>query len=160
MKKYLINCFLLLIPIFLWNLILAPYLPKGYSPEVFDSNIPFWIVYPENILRMILFIYPLTMVLSIKTTSQKLGLCLYIFGIVLYFLSWVWVIAYPESDWSTSLGGFTAPAYTPILWLTGIGLIGKESFFRTKFNTVVYVLLAVVFVLVHTKHAMLVYASF
>ena len=39
-KKYFKNCFLLLIPIFIWNLLLYSQLPVGYQSENFDKDIP------------------------------------------------------------------------------------------------------------------------
>jgi len=129
-RKYLLNCFLLLIPIFLWNIILVDYLPKSYSPDFFWKDIPNWIGYSENILRIIVFIFPLIMIQSLKTRLQKIGFLSYLIGMILYFLSWVTMIVRPESDWSQSLIGFMAPAFTTIIWFVGIGLIGNKAFLK------------------------------
>ena len=157
MKKYLLNCFLLLIPLFLWNIILAGYLPYYYGREFFDNGIPILVSYSENILRIIVFAIPLFMVLSLRTRTQKIGLFIYLVGVGLYFSSWLLVIFIPESDWSQSLIGFMAPAYTTIIWFIGIGLIGQKAYVDFPNISQVYIFLAVVFVIVHTVHTYLVY---
>ena len=63
------------------------------------------------------------MPLRISTQRQKTGLVIYIVGAILYILSWVPLILFPQSAWSTSLIGFSAMAYTPLVWLIGIGLV-------------------------------------
>ncbi|MGG8496590.1 hypothetical protein ACQY1Q_09250 [Tenacibaculum sp. TC6] len=128
-KNYLANCFLLLIPLILWNVALINYLPKKYRADSFNNHIPLIIKYSENGIRLILFILPVFMILSLKTNLQKIGFSMYILGIILYFSSWLLVIINPDSSWSQSLIGFMAPAYTTILFFVGIGLIGNKAFF-------------------------------
>ncbi len=156
-RKYLLNCFLLLIPILLWNIVLFDYLPKPYGADVFWNDIPNWIRYGENILRIFVFGVPLIMTLSIKSRNQKIGLLVYLFGILTYFLSWVAVIIYSDSAWSNSIYGFTAPAYTTIIWFLGIGLIGEKSLFRIPKLFNIYLSLSVLFVILHTIHACVVF---
>jgi len=156
-KKYILNCFLLLVPIFLWNVFLVDYLPSSYSPEVFDSNIPTLISYGENALRFIVFVLPAIMILSMKTRIEKIGLSFYLLGTLIYFSSWVAVIHYPNSYWSLSGFGFTAPAHTTIIWFIGIGLIGNKSFLKIPHFSKIYIALSVLFVLFHTLHASIVF---
>ena len=85
--KYFINCFLLLIPIFIWNIIFVNSLPKWYSSAVFWKDIPSIVGYSENVLRIIVFVLPIVMMLSLKTKSQKTGFTIFLVGIVLYFMS-------------------------------------------------------------------------
>jgi hypothetical protein len=157
MKRYLSNCFLLLIPIFLWNILLYDTLPEGYGADIFWQDIPSFVSYPENILRVVLFSLPFMMILSIKKRREKIGLLIYLIGVIIYFLSWVVVIVYPESTWSNSVLGFTAPAYTSLIWMIGIGLIGRSSFFKLPGLSYVYLILSIIFVAFHAGHAYIVF---
>ncbi len=158
-KKYVLNCFLLLIPIFLWNLILVDKLPKSYSPEIFWKDIPVIVRYGENILRVLVFGLPLIMVLSFKTKVQKIGFLTYSIGVLIYFSSWLILIISPNSNWSQSLIGFTAPAFTTIIFFIGIGFIGNKAFFKFPKTTYVYIGTSLLFVVFHTIHAYLVFQN-
>jgi len=158
-KKYLLNCFLLLIPLFLWNIILFDFLPKSYSPDVFWKDIPNLVGYSENILRIIVFVIPLVMVLSLKSRLQKIGLSIYFIGLILYFSSWIILIISPESNWSQSLIGFMAPAFTTIIWFIGIGLVGNKAFFKFPKLTLIYISLSLLFVIFHSAHTYIVFQN-
>ncbi len=155
--KYASNCFILLIPIFLWHILFAASLPRGYSMEFFGKDIPPIIGTTENILRIIAFSLPLLMPLTIKNAGQKIGLGIYLAGLAIYFLSWTMQIYYPASTWSSSLFGFLAPAYTTIIWFIGIGLIGNKLFIKIPYQPIIYIAISAVFVFVHTTHAYIVY---
>jgi len=155
--KYALNCFILLIPIFLWNILFATSLPRGYSIEFFWKDIPPIVGTTENILRIVAFFLPLLMPLTIKTRRQKIGLGIYLAGVAIYFLSWVLQIHLPESAWSSSLFGFLAPAYTTLIWLIGIGLIGDKLFVKVPYKSIIYMAISTVFVVFHTTHAYIVY---
>jgi hypothetical protein len=155
--KYMLNCFILLIPIFLWNILFAASLPRGYSMEFFWKDIPPIIGTTENILRIIAFFLPLLMPLTVKTKRQKIGMSIYLAGVAIYFLSWVLQIYLPESALSSSLFGFLAPAYTTIIWLIGIGLIGDKLFVRVPYKPIIYMAISTGFVVIHTTHAYMVY---
>ena len=158
MKPYLLNCFLLLIPVLAWNILFFNALPAAYSPEIFWDNIPKVVGYSENVLRIIVFVLPALMQLSLKTQKQQLGLLIYCIGLIVYFLSWSAMIWWPESNWSQSLLGFTAPAYTTIIWLAGIAWIGHKSFVKgLQHPTIIYMLFSVLFVTFHTIHAFMVF---
>jgi hypothetical protein len=156
-KKYLSNCFLLLIPLFLWNIILVDYLPKPYSPEIFWKDIPKLIGYSENILRIIVFALPVIMIFSIKTRLQKIGLGIYLVGILIYFMSWTMMIIYPQSNWSTSLFGFMAPAFTTLIFFIGIGLIGNKAYFKIPYLFLIYITLSALFVIFHSLHTFIIF---
>lgn len=155
--KYVSNCFILLIPILMWNILFVTSLPRGYSREFFWQDIPSIIVITENILRIIVFFLPLLMPLRIKIAGQKIGLGIYLVGLGIYFLSWIMQIYYPDSTWSSSLFGFLAPAYITIIWLIGIGLIGNKLFIKIPYKPIIYIAISAVFVFVHTAHAYIVY---
>ena len=156
--SYLLNCMMLLLPIMAWNLILANKLPWAYSEEVFSKDIPSFIVSGENVLRLIVFILPVLMPIRIETQGQKLGLWLYIIGTVIYFLSWLVQIYFPQSAWSLSTWGFLAPAYTPLIWLTGIGLIGSSLYLSSPYRSWMYIAISITFIGFHLSHALTVYS--
>ena len=156
-KQFLLNCFLLVIPIFIWNIILINYLPQTYGHDIFGAAIPKYIDGGENILRLILFGLPLFMALSIQSQQERIGFIIYLFGIFLYFTSWILVIIYPQSGWSMSAIGFTAPAFTTIIWFIGIGLIGHKGTINIPNLSWIYISLSILFVVIHTIHAYVVF---
>lgn len=155
-KAYFLNCFLLLIPVFIWDILFIDSLPKGYS-DAYWNDIPPIVAYTEHILKAVVFVVPAIMVLSLKTQRQKIGIAVYAVGVVIYFLSWYIQIYHPESSWSTSLAGFMAPAYTALFWLIGIGLIGKNAYIPIPSISRWYMVLAVCFVVVHSIHPYIVF---
>lgn len=155
--NYILNCMLLLLPIMVWNVIFASKLPRAYSPEIFWKDIPPLIANGENIFRSVIFILPLLMPLRIETQNQKLGLWLYIIGTAIYFLSWLAQIYFPQSVWSLSAFGFLAPTYTPLIWLIGIGLIGRAFYFSSPYRSWMYIVVSAIFLSFHLSHALTVY---
>lgn len=159
MRSLLANTFWLLLPILAFNVIFVRYLPSAYKTDQFRKDIPGWISIPENILRIAVMILPLVMRFSTSTLSQRVGLWFYLVGIMLYFASWRVQIAFPESAWSTSAAGFLAPAYTPVVWLAGIALIGDSlTISAIPYSPWIYVVLSGLFLIFHNLHAWLVYA--
>lgn len=157
MKKYLFNCFLLLIPILLWNVILAKQLPQAFQSDIFWDQIPLLVQYGENISRIIVFGLTCFMPLQIVPATAKKGIWLYIVGTVVYFGSWTLLIYFPTSQWSKSWWGFVAPAYTPLLWLLGIGLLGRSFYFNLPYKRWVFIVSALVFLAFHIYHTNLIY---
>lgn len=134
-------------------------LPLGYvSKEIWDK-IPPWVNMSEHILRTCIFLMPLILKLSLEKASQKMGLWIYLVGLLIYLSSWLWQIYFPNSSWSSSMLGFMAPAYTILLPLLGIGLIGQASFMHIPRLGMIYIILSLAFVLVHTYHAFLAYKN-
>ncbi len=157
MYHYLRNCFLLLIPIFIWNIAFAEMLPEKYTSPIFWTAIPPFVKYTENILRVIVFVLPAIMQISFKTKCEKIGWIIYFVGIGFYFLSWVIQIMLPLSSWSNSYLGFMAPAYTTIIWFIGIGLIGNKSYFIQLNMTKLYITVSTLFVMIHSYHCFLIF---
>ena len=157
-RPYWANCFLLTLPVLIWNLILTTKLPPAYQPNVFGHSIPPWITYGETTFRSIVFLLALLMPLGLATDTQKKGLFLYTIGLLAYFASWVPLIYFPASSWSQSWPGFMAPAYTPFVWLTGIGFIGHSFSINLRFHRWYFLLMALLFILFHTLHTYLIYS--
>jgi hypothetical protein len=156
---YFQNVFWLLLPILVFNVLAAGSLPRAYQMDVFWRDIPPWIAVPENLFRLPVFLLPLILRLEVATPSQRLGAVLYLAGTLTYGAAWGIQIALPGSAWSLSAAGFMAPAYTPAVWLAGIGLIGESSTIPgLPYRPWVYFGLAGVFLAFHNLHAWLVHA--
>jgi len=156
-KKYSLNCFLLTLPIMVWNIVLTNKLPKDFQSEIFWKDIPVFLTYGENISRTVVFMLTLLMPLSISTITQKKGLFLYVGGTILYFASWLGLIYFPNSGWSNNVFGFMAPAYTPLLWLTGVGLIGNSFYFNLPYRRWFFILTSFIFLIFHNFHTITIY---
>ncbi len=157
MKNYLLNCILLLLPIMAWNAIFSSKLPWAYTEAVFWKDIPSVIANGENFFRLLVFMLPVLMPLRIETQSQKIGVWLYIVGTAIYFISWLAQMLFPQSAWSLSALGFLAPAYTPLILLVGIGLIGNALYFNSPYRSWMYIAVAIIFDGFHFSHALTVY---
>lgn len=156
--KYLLNCFLLLVPVMLWDLFLTGRLPLPFQPATFWSEIPPVLTYGENIVRVLLFMLALLMPLRLETRRQKIGLIVYTVGMLAYFASWLILIFDPAGAWSNSIFGFMAPAYTPLLWLTGIALTGRSFYFSIPYKPWYFILVSAIFLVFHNIHTFLVYS--
>jgi hypothetical protein len=156
-QKYLLNCFILTIPVLIWNIALTNKLPKVFQPEIFWEKISPFLTYGENIFRVAVFLLTLLMPLSFSTTSQKEGLIIYLSGMILYFASWLVLIYLPDSKWSNSILGFLAPAYTPLFWLIGIGLIGNSLYFNLPYRQWHFISISIIFLLFHNAHALTIF---
>lgn len=156
-SNYFVNCFLLTLPVLVWDIVFANKLPVAFQPETFRNGIPPALTYGENILRTLVFIFTLLMPLRISTPVQKKGLILYTGGTFLYFSSWLVLIYFPDSAWSRSMPGFLAPAYTPLFWLAGIGLIGDSFYFGLPYRRWFIMLVLLIFLVLHNLHAYIIY---
>ena len=154
---YLSNGIFLTLPILLWNVIFASRLPAQFLPDIFWKDIPNAVQYGENILRIFVFMMPLFFTFGISTHNQKKGTAWYLAGIAIYFLSWLPHLFMPDSAWSTSMIGFMAPAYTPLLCLIGIGLLGERFYFPVRYRPVYYIAPVVLFLIFHCTHSAIVY---
>jgi hypothetical protein len=154
---YVWNCFWLLVPVLLMNVLLMGKLPKMYQPELFSDRIPAWIIAWENSLRVAVFSLPLLMPLQIARSAQKIGLAFYFAGVAIYFASWAMQIWFPQCAWSTSRWGFMAPGYTPLIWLAGIALVGDSLYVPIPYTPRVYIGLSAAFLAFHNLHTWIVY---
>lgn len=158
LRLYAQNCGLLLIPASLWNIALGSYLPPLFAPSEFWREIPVTLAFAENSLRLAVFALPFLMPLDLAAPGQMRRLSLFTAGTVLYFASWLALILFPSSAWSSSALGFAAPAYTPALWLLGIALLGRRLFWGSFYRWWMYAALAMAFLAAHITHTVLVLA--
>lgn len=156
-KSYLWNGFVLLVPVLLWNILFARYLPPAFGGDIFWKDIPPFVSMVENITRIVIFVLPAMMFLSFKTRAEKTGLALYLFGSLVYYASWAAQIFAPDSPWSTSAVGFMAPAFTTAIFFVGIGLVGRKAFFPVRHMSAIYIALSLVFVVFHSLHTYIVF---
>jgi len=140
-----VNCFLLVIPVLLWNALFSDKLPEGYFS---DARVPRVIVNLEKTLRLLVLGFPILLPLQVDDLYGTAGLAVYVVGLVSYCASWVMQMYNRETRWSQSAIGILAPAYTVLIWMVGIALIGHSG---------VYALLAVVFTFIHTWHKVMVF---
>jgi hypothetical protein len=135
------NCFWLIVPLLIWNLV---YGPKLIDPRITsDAHSPVWQLIAENITRIGIFMLPLLIPLQLRSPLGKAGLAVYIIGTLVYFASWLPLLFAPGSAWSNSPPGLLAPALTPLLCFLGIALIGHSW---------AYGALALLFIAIHTWH--------
>ena len=156
-KVILRNGGLLVIPVLAISIGLWEFLPEVYGPKEFSREIPTWLALAENLFRIIIFSVPAILFFSNDEIKNKWEWFLYTFGIAIYTCSYLFQILYPNSNWSTSYLGFTAPAWTTIFWLYGIGLIYSHSWLLPSWHRAIYIVAATLFVLLHMAHTTLVY---
>lgn len=144
-------------PATLWNLAFFDKLPPEFAGAEFWREIPLSLVLAENALRGAVFVLPFLMPLELSLPGKVRALVLFTAGTVVYFASWVILMVAPGSSWSTSALGFVAPAYTPLLWLLGISLLGRRLLWGTFYRWWMYLAIALAFLATHISHTALVY---
>jgi len=157
LRKILSNGYIVILPILIWNIILTSKLPSAYDQKLFNSNIPFTIIIGENIFRSIIFLLPLFFRLNISSSINKMGVITFTSGVALYISSWLMLIYAQNSGWSNSVLGFTAPAYTPIIWLIGLSLLVESYYFKWVYSKWHYILPSIAFTIFHVSHTVYVY---
>ncbi len=153
------NGFIPVIPVLIWNAVFTKKLPEEFGPESFDRGIPGPLLISENILRLLVFFLPLCTRINIISSIGQLGLIIFLFGIACYFGSWIMLIRFPGARWSKSLFGFTAPAYTPLIWLVGLSLLIDSYYFRFSYAFWHYAILSCAFIGVHLTHTILAFSK-
>ncbi|MBK9235274.1 MAG: hypothetical protein IPO19_04070 [Rhodoferax sp.] len=158
MRRYLNNCGWLLLPALLWNVVFATRLPAAFQPSEFWRDIPAALVMAENSLRLVVFVLPFFMPLRLSAPAQRRALLLFAAGTLIYFGSWLTLMAVPQSAWATSALGFTAPAWTPALWLGALALLGRDLYWGRFYRWWMYALVSTAFLVAHISHTAIVFA--
>jgi hypothetical protein len=121
-------------------------------PECYLKNISHIIVPIEIIVRITLMALSAIMIIDIKGRTGKAGAIIYITGLIIYFVSYFVLINYPDTiigkNTILQLSGY----WTATIWLIGIGLIGKQLFIKIPYHYVLYIVLSVLFGIIHTYH--------
>jgi hypothetical protein len=151
------NGALLIIPPMLITFGLWGALPAAYGSGIFWKDIPEWLGLLENLFRLVVFSLPGILFFGKKEKGQPLGWYLYVGGLVVYLASYLVQIVYPESVWSQSIIGFTAPAWSTSFWLAGIGFVCMQSWLPISWNRAFYLWSAFLFLIFHIGHTGLVY---
>lgn len=147
----------LTLPPLLFSLSLMALMPNALTPAQFNKGIPVALITIESIGRIVVFAMPALFSIGLSTTTQKRGLAVYVAGLAFYCLAYGTQNFFPNSDWSTSAFGFAASAYTNVVWMIGLGMLGEKFYFikRIRYRAIFYVVPAVVFVIIHTTHLVL-----
>jgi len=135
-------------------------LGPAYQPEAFWQGIPPLLGFAENAFRFITIGLSAFLVFGWSTPREKLGLTAYLLGFMLYLVSYLVLISAPDGAWAMSCIGFTAPAWLPFLWITGIGLMAHDGLVApVKWLRWSFAVCAAGFLLTHVTHASLAFAS-
>jgi len=152
--KYIYNCFLFFIPILIFNILFFKKLPSYYL-----KNISHPIIKAETIIRIITIAFSIIMAINIQNNTGKIGLIIYIIGIIIYFSSYFIEIYFPNTLFSKKLIFILAPYWTSVIWLIGIGLLGNKLFVNIPYHFTVYLIISVIFTIIHTIHGYLCYKT-
>jgi hypothetical protein len=158
LRRYALSCGLLLLPIFIWNAMFTRFLPSALAMAEFWRDIPPPLGYLENSLRLLVSVLPFLMPLELASVLQRRGLVVYVVGTALYFSAWAALMIAPRSPWATGPAGFLAPAYTPVMWLLGVALLGQRLYWGRFYRWWMFLFPAAGFVAAHVGHTALVYA--
>jgi hypothetical protein len=153
LRRYARSCGLLLIPALLWNVMFTDTLMPASAMREFWRDIPAPLAFSENVLRAIVFGLPFAMPLQCTTTRERRAVLVFMLGTGTYFASWMPLMYRPHSAWSMSVLGALAPAYTPMLFLPALAVLGRQLYWGRWYRWWMYLLVSVTFVAVHTGHA-------
>jgi len=144
MEKILLNGFILVIPPLVWNIIFyGKLIQKEFND---DENVPKILLYSEHLFRICVFGSPLLFSMCTQCDNISQSFLIYKAGIVIYFLSWIPLLYFPNVRWSNSFIGIMAPYFTPIIWLIGIAYIINWDW---------YFLISGIFIIIHIIHGMI-----
>ena len=148
------NCFLLFIPVIIINILFT-----GYLPECYLKNISHIIIYAESIVRIILMALSALMIIDISDRTGKTGILIYIAGLVIYSVSWLILIMYPETVAENSIILQLSGYWTATIWLIGTGITGNKLFVKIPYHYIIYIILSILFGILHTCHGYILLAK-
>ena len=111
----------------------------------------------ETIARILTIAFSFIMVINIQSKIGKLGLIIYIIGVVIYSASYFIVIYFNNAIIEKNIFVILSPYWTSIIWLIGIGLIGNSLFLKIPYHFSIYIVLSIIFTTIHTIHGYLCY---
>jgi hypothetical protein len=156
-RRYLRTSLWLTLPPLAISVGLWSRLPRPYVDDAFWSGVPPYISVPENVLRVAAFALAALLPFGMDTRRQQRGMLVYLLGLCLYAGSYGAQILFPEAAWSQSAIGFLAPAWTPLLWFVGIGLMADDPYFPRWFRVSHFVVVATAFLAFHVAHVAIIF---
>ncbi|HCC36749.1 MAG TPA: hypothetical protein DEQ14_03545 [Treponema sp.] len=141
------NCFWFFLPVIIFNIIFTKYLPEYYL-----KNINHPIVTIETITRIMTIAFSVMMAINLDNRIGKIGLIIYIAGILIYFCSFIFVIKASAILLQNNLFILLAPYWTTVIWLIGIGLLGNKLFLKIPYHYTAYIVLSIAFAIIHSIH--------
>ena len=151
-NNYKNNCFWFFLPIIIFNLVFTKYLPEHYL-----KNIKHPIVTLETIARTVTIIFSVIMEIKLDNKVGKIGFIVYIIGVLIYFCSYFIVIKLPVTSFNNNIAVLLAPYWTSVLWLIGIGLLGNKLFVIIPYHYIIYIVISIVFAMLHSIHGYICY---
>jgi len=124
-KLIVSNSFLWLVPPLIWNIAWGT--NNSAQLGFFDGEAPQSLLVTENIFRVSAMMYPLLLPIKSQNKKFKQGLITYLVGSAVYYASWTYLMNNPDSQLSQTTMMRFAPAYTPLIWLTGISLMSNSK---------------------------------
>ena len=153
-------CFWLWVPPLGASLSLWGQLPPAYQPDYFDLWVPPVLGFAETILKLAAIVISTLLVAGLSQPRQRLGLGIYLAGVAIYLASYLSQILAPDGAWAQSFLGFTAPAFTPAIWIAGIGLMVNNGIgLPTRWLQIVFWVCATGFMMTHIINASLVHVA-
>lgn len=136
------NCVVLVAPLLVFNGLFTARLPDGLYH---DRGVPSSLLLAENVLRVLVFVTPLWLALSLERRGP---LVLFAVGSALYLASWGPGLA--DMAVARHLVVYLLPHVTPLIWLLALAWMGRSWPFAVA---------SLVFVAVHTIHGVLAYRN-
>ncbi|MCP4383915.1 MAG: hypothetical protein GY798_21325, partial [Hyphomicrobiales bacterium] len=124
MKLTLANCFWLVVPALLWNVLFTARLTTDGLGG--DTGVPSFILTAEMALRIVVFAGPILLPICFNGRLGRVGSALLFFGYGIYFASWLPHLTASNLSFARSTAGAFAPYATPLVFLLGIALIGRS----------------------------------
>jgi hypothetical protein len=123
-----------------------------YLPELYLKNIAHTIVPIEATVRTALIALSTIMKINVQDRKGKIGILIYIAGLILYFISYFLLINYADviigKNMILQLSGY----WTAMIWLIGIGFIGNRLFFKIPYHYTLFIILSILFGITHTYY--------
>jgi hypothetical protein len=151
-NNYIYSCFWFFIPVIIFNIVFTKYLPEFYLK---NTNHP--IVTIETAARIITIAFSVIMAIRLDNKIGKAGLIVYIIGVLIYFCSYFIVIKVPVISFHNSIIVLLAPYWTSVIWLIGIGLLGNKLFINIPYHYAAYIVISIVFAVIHSIHGYICY---
>lgn len=128
------------------------WLLASHLPEVYSTPLDHPVVSIERIIRILLIVLSLFMLIDTKSRTGRLGIMIYVVGLVIYLGSWIVLLRDPTTDNPVVLlSGY----WSAVIWPVGIGLSSDKLWIRIPWRRWIYITLSVLFGVFHIWHGYL-----